>query len=251
MLKLVKKTGAVVVPIVRRKMSNYFDKYGRLHHKPITISDPIPSNNSWLYTAYFAKAGGKVGMTALSYCFNRCRVYYEAKGEYIINRNPGKSSVPFSRDEYLGVVALGLLTGKLNNNWNFCPFKIPRFNPFKLIKQLWELRPSFIEVTTDERLSFMNHFKSKHRNYFWQNNLDQLYRFAFSVPLVDRHFILTKWDKFQWYNPVHIFYKLVAKIDGKFGASGIRWLKYGGEENKLAMVREFPENHPIRIKLGL
>lgn len=228
---------------------NYQDKWGRFHHKYTDGIQPS-SGNGWIYTAYAKKAGVPVDKDDLCACLVACMEINKELHHEWINRSPGKSTPPISRDEILGISSLGFRFGL--TNWNFSPFPLPAFSLIKLVKQLWELRPyGIINVSLDDnkkqyRLLF------HHRNYFWQNNLDQLYRFAFSVPVQDRHFILKCWDKFQWYNPAHVFYACVAKIDSLLPKkSGIKWLKYGGEENKKAMVQEFPTDHDIRIKLGL
>lgn len=236
-------------------MNNYVDMYSRYHHKEVTISNPIPSGNGWLYTAYAAKAGLEIDYGKLSQCFDDC-TEVGSDGLAHLNRSPGKSTPPISRDEILGMIYLfgeGDSGDGIEQDWNFSPFPIPKFSALQLIKQLYELRPEIHQEGND---SFFNPFKCslvfKHRNYFWQNNLDQLYRFAFSVPVQDRYFILKTWDKYKWYKPSHVFYRLVAKIDSMLPKkSGIKWLKYGGEENMKEMVKEFPTDHPIRIKLGV
>lgn len=202
-------------------MNNYQDKYGRYHHKPCIDGEPS-SNNAWLYTAYARKFGLGINRTQLKNCYTLCNVYeFDKKLHYII-RSPRKPLPPMSRDEILGISYLGLLNKSVLVGWNFSPRPIPTFNPLKLIKQLREAR-------------------GKHRNYFWENNLDQIYRFAFSVPLTDRHFILKQWGKFN------LFYWAVAKIDSlSRKKSGIRWLKYG--KSLEAMQSEFPEDHPLRSK---
>lgn len=207
-------------------MNNYIDKYGRYHDKPVTDLKPISSNNGWIYTAYAEKLGLPINYLTLEECFNHCKVSNkDLDNKLALVRTPGKNEPPISRDEILGMASLGFLKPRHLNGWNFSPYAIPRFNPIKLIAQLWDLRPSL----------------NRHRNYFWQNNLDQLYRFAFSVPLSDRHFILKKWGKF---NPI---YWLIAKIDSKLkGDNGIPWLKYGGDDRKTIMKEEFSEDHPFR-----
>lgn len=205
-------------------MNYYEDKWGRYHDKPVTDTNPVPSNNGWIYTAYVEKAGIPVDYLGLGICFLNCKVpNNELPNGIALIRSPGKNTPPISRDEILGMAALGFLKPRHLNGWNFSPYAIPKFNLFKTIKQFIELR-------------------GKHRNYLWQNNMSHTYRFAFSVPITDRHFILQKWGKF---NP---FYWLVAKIDAKFSKpkNGIHWLKYGGSERIPAMQQEFPQDHPLR-----
>jgi hypothetical protein len=141
---------------------------------------------------------------------------------YYLIRSPDKYSPPISRDEILGMAALGFLKPSHLNGWNFCPYKLPSFNPIKTITQFWEL-------------------KGKHRNYLWQNKLEHTYRFAFSVPLSDRHFILSTWGKFN------IFYWAIAKLDSVIGkpTNGIPWLKYNKDIE--AMKLEFPKDHPFNL----
>jgi hypothetical protein len=256
-------------------MNNYKDQYGRYHNKPVTDTDPVPTNNSWLYTAYTRKVGLPVDNLKIKDCFfNHCHLIQEDRNPVLL-RNPNKYSPPFSRDEFLGCVELGLLQNyKTFHGWNFSPYAIPKFSLPKLLSQLWELRPSYHWLSKDDllelgedhynemkmRLFLRMRFTPKHRNYFWQNNLDQLYRFAFSVPLQDRYFILKKWDSFKWYKPSHILYLTIAKIDAKLSPSGLRWLKYAktvtwnSKKEKLlidSMVQEFPADHPIRVRLGI
>lgn len=216
-------------------MNNYIDSYSRYHHKPVTESNPIPSNNSWLYSAYAAKVGLELDQVNLSRGFGSCL----NDGKFTF-RSPGKLTPPVSHDEVLGAISLRLLKPEHLNVWSYSPYKVPKLNLFKLFKQLWELRPAI----SDNTLVF------KHRNFFWQNNLDQLYRFSFKLRMKDRHFALKTWGKFHFYNPVHLLYYVVAKADEKWGKeSGIRFLKYGKGVN--VMVQEFPEDHPIKVKVEL
>lgn len=225
-------------------MSNtYWDSYGRLHNKPCNNSMPS-SNNGWIYTAYADKLMTiDLDRNGLTECFNKClKNYYGYAGgrddRSFLIRSPGKDLPPISRDEILGMVALGLLKPTHLNGWNFSPYPIPNFSLLKLIKQLWQIRPSYEPVIQYDN-SVKNELVYKHRNYFWQNNLDQLYRFAFSVPLTDRNFVLQKWSK---RSPI---YWAIAKVDSMIGKpSAIRYLKYG--KSLAAMQAEFPADHPLR-----
>lgn len=200
---------------------SYYDKYGRLHHKLCKNGEPA-GNNGWIYSAYADKAGLSLDQRKLEECFKQC---LDDKGRFVL-RSPLKGLPPMSRDEILGVAQLGLLKEHHLDGWSFSPRPIPPFNPIKLVQQLLEVR-------------------GKHRNYFWENNLDQLYRFAFSVPLTDRDFILDNTDK-EVNVFASLFYSLVATIDKLTGGeSGIRWLKYG--KSKEAMKTEFPEDHPLQL----
>ena len=203
-------------------MNNYYDKWGRLHHKPCVNGEPS-SNNGWIYTAYYDKLNNGMVIGGLKICFEACF----RNGAF--HRHPPivNSQVPNSRDEILGAASLGLLKKAHLNGWSFSPYLIPPFSLKTLIKQIKEL-------------------KGQHRNYFWKNNLDQIYRFAFSVPLQDRAFLLECWGETKSLR--YFFYKAVAMLDAKFAKpkNGIHWLKYGGEERKKIMQSEFPEDHPLR-----
>ena len=207
-------------------MNEYFDKWGRFHDKPCNNKEPS-SNNGWIYTAYLAKTGYHVDLMEISNCFNQCKKINPDNGAVYLIRSPLKETPPMSRDEILGMAALGFLRERYIPNWNFSPYPIPPFNLKTLIKQVLELR-------------------GQHRNYFWRNKLDQIYRFAFSVPLQDRAFILEcfgETDSLRYF-----FYKAISLVDSKLGSpkNGIPWLKYGGEKRKKIMQSEFSENHPLR-----
>lgn len=208
-------------------MNNYFDKWGRVHDKPCIEGEP-KSNNGWIYTAYLAKTGYQVDLMTLSTCFRQCRQIDPNSGRLYLVRSPFKEDPPMSRDEILGMAHLGFLRKEHIPGWNFSPYAIPKFSIFKLVSQLLELR-------------------GKHRNYFWQNKLDQIYRFAFSVPFQDRAFILECWGETRTLR--YFFYKAVAYLDSKIGKphNGIPWLKYGGDDRRQIMQSEFPEDHPLRL----
>jgi len=206
-------------------MNNYVDIWDRIHNKSVTIERPISSNNGWIYTAY----SYKLNNTPLYLRSNQLILAGKDCAERL-KRHPFNSkddSPPISRDEVLGLAYLGFLKPQHLNGWNFSPYPIPKFNLIKTIQQ-------FIEI------------KDKHRNYLWQNGLDQIYRFAFSVPLQDRAFLLECWGKTKSLR--YFFYKGIAMLDAKFAKpkNGIHWLKYGGEDRKKIMQQEFPEDHPLR-----
>jgi hypothetical protein len=203
-------------------MNSYWDIYGRLHHKPCINGAPS-SNNGWIYTAYADKLMTiDLDRNSLTECFNKCIIKDAINNRSFLIRSPNKDLPPISRDEILGMSALGFLKPEHLNGWNFSPYPLPKFNLFKTISQ-------FIELI------------GKDRNYLWQKYMDHTFRFAFSVPLSDRHFILSKWGKFN------LFYWAIAKLDSVIGSpkNGIPWLKY--DKNIEAMQEEFPQDHPLRL----
>lgn len=216
----------VPAKLVRKRMNNYFDKYGRLHDKPCVNGEPS-SNNGWIYTAYYMKSGNYVDSMFLYNCFRQCKQVDPNTGRLYLVRSPFKDLPPMSRDEILGFAALNFLKPSHLNGWSFSPYPIPPFSLKTLIKQVLELR-------------------GQHRNYFWKNKLDQIYRFAFSVPLSDRAFLLECFGETRSLR--YFFYKAIAFLDSKIGkpVNGIPWLKYGGDERKEIMKTEFPEDHPLR-----
>jgi hypothetical protein len=203
---------------------NFQDRWTRYHDKPCTEGNPS-SNNGWIYSAYAKKLGLTMDEKKLEICFDGCTRY--VYGKCVLTRHPvtEKDTVPMSRDEILGMAYLGLLTQEHLNGWSFSPYPIPKFCLKTLIKQVLEA-------------------KGQHRNYFWKNNLGQLYRFTFSVPLTDRAFIIEHSNmKINFVSKT--FYKLVAKIDSMLNKeNGIRWLKYG--KSLSGMQKEFMEGHPFR-----
>lgn len=214
-------------------MNKYQDEFSLYHDAPISQGY---SGNPAIYTAYAQKLGLPIDYLKVEEAFQLIQV--ERNGHKYLLRHPSKTnyySSPTSRDEIMSWAALGYLKPENIPNWNFSRYTLPRFSLTQLVKQL----PALIKNSDD-------------RNYFWKNNLDQIYRFAFSVPFQDREFILKKMGLFKLYNPFHLCYSLIAKIDKLLPKkSGIKWLKYGGKENMKAMVKEFPVDHPIKIKLGL
>jgi hypothetical protein len=240
-------------------MNNYQDHYSRFHDKPVTDKNPIPSGNGWIYTAYAEKVNIPLDLFTLGICFKACKVP-TLYGETLL-RSPGRENPPISRDEILGLAALGFLKPHHLNKWSFSPYPIPKFNLIKLIKQLLEISPRLVRKIpsvdvsvgkfTLTKLPLGFYIFNKHRNYFWKNNLDQLYRFAFSVPLQDRHSILKSWGKFQFFNPIHLFYAAYGKISSKISPGAMDWLKYDEKKGLAGIKKEFPEDHPIRKKLGL
>lgn len=207
-------------------MNKYQDEFSLYHDVPISQGY---SGNPAIYTAYAQKLGLPIDYLKVEEAFKLIQV--ERNGHKYLLRHPSKTnyeSSPTSRDEIMSWAALGLLKPEHIPNWNFSRYPLPRFSLTQLVKQL----PSLIKNSDD-------------RNYFWKNNLDQIYRFAFSVPLTDRYFLLDKWGNYNKFNPIHQIYRLVAKIDSLLPKeNGIRWLKYG--KSLKGMQKEFPEDHPFK-----
>lgn len=224
-------------------MSNvYTDKWQRLHHKPTDGVNPS-SNNGFIYTAYFYKINNihpsLQSTPELIEAGEQCAKYRARHPRPHISEQ-----VPISRDEILGLEYLGFNVDM--DGWNFSPYPLPKFSLLQFIKQAQSLiivQPYYKRVLgVDIKLY---HFELAHRNFFWKNNLSQIYHLAFSVPLQDRYSIL-KWSGlFKWYLPSHLLYASISMVDRLGKPSGIRYLKYGGEKNMRAMITEFPADHDI------
>lgn len=228
-------------------MNIYEDQNGQFHNKPVTGSNPIPTNDGFIRTAYAQKVGLITWPSKLRSLFQLC-----LKEGKLFQRLPNKPEPPPSRDVVLGAFYLRLMKMEHMNGWNFSPYKLPKFSLIQLIKQAWALvivQPYYKRILgVDVKLY---HFELSHRNFFWNNSLSQIYHIAFSVPLQDRYSIL-KWSgRFKYYLPSHLLYASISLIDRLGKPSGIRYLKYGGEKNMRAMCKEFPADHPIRVKVGL
>lgn len=196
-------------------MSNYRDNQGFYHDKPST-GQPS-SNNGFYYTAI-----GLILDAPDCYDYD-----YRIASYCATKRIRQTGSPPISRDEVLGLVVLGYYKELNIKNWNFSPYPLPKFNLVRFTYQLFLL---------------IQHHKD--RNYFWRNNLDQMYRIAFSVPLSDRHFILKR-----TYQKSNLFYWIIHKIESKIRYKKksprlLNWFKTGNDPQ--AVINYFDEQHPFR-----
>ncbi len=162
------------------------DKYGLYHEKPLIDGEPS-GNDGPILTSYMQKLGKSVDLA-----FIRENYWEKLKGHPIPKeRLPGKPFPPPSRDTILGWYWLGFLPVKtlVENKWNFSPYPLPRFNPFKTFAALWRMRHS-------------------HRNALWKDGGEpHLFRFAFKVPIQDRAYMLRDSGL-----PVPLFYRWYEKL---------------------------------------
>lgn len=227
-------------------MNNYVDYQGFYHDSPVNEHKQSSSNNGWIYSAYAFKLGLPVDLKSYEKEYNDSVI--REKGVTHILRRSFLKDKPNSRDEYLGMSFLGVLKKEHLVDWNFSPYPVPKFNLIKLIKQLYELSPNVFLISKPTKKYEKDYIKTflgikvvfRHRNHFWENNLDQLYRFAFSIPIQDRDFILNGFGKYN------LFYDIVSRVNKllTYDKNGIYWLKYGGDIKN--MQKEFPEDHPFR-----
>lgn len=119
------------------------------------------------------------------------------------------------------------------NKWSFSPVPLPSFNPITLVSQLLKCR-------------------GQHRNHFWKNEYTQIYRFAFSVPIQDRVYLLKDSGNkvpvsYKMYNILHNLISMLTKSSDS--AKLIEWRKYGkGEDIPKVFERYFGVNHPLSVK---
>ncbi len=162
------------------------DKYGLYNEKSLTNNEPS-GNDGPILTSYVQKNGGDVDLA-----FIRREYWDKLAGRPIPKeRLPGKPLPPPSRDTILGWYWLGFLSvdDLQKRKWNFSPWSFPAFNPLKTLAALWRLR-------------------KKHRNALWQNGGEpHLWRFAFSVPIQDRAYMLRDSGK-----AVPLFYRVYEWI---------------------------------------
>lgn len=115
-------------------MNRYIDKLGRWHVKPVSESNPFPTNNAYIYSFYARTVGLPVQ-------------FAEAVTEQLVNvdlkpmtRHPGVShpdTPPISFDEYVGIAGLDEMAADdvvffgENNHWQFCDIKGFKPTPFR------------------------------------------------------------------------------------------------------------------------
>lgn len=207
-----------------RTLKDYTDKHGRIHDKIQQPDGKYPSGNPWIYSAYANALKIPLSITPSvgEICATRLVRHPDIEGY-------GAGMSPISRDEILGLAALGYLKPSHLKGWRFSPFPIPKFNLVELFRQAIDL--------VDWKARTL-----KHRNTFWLKGYSQIYRFAFSVPYVDRHFLNKCWGR---YNPIwHLVHVLAHRKQPENRTSrAIRFLKTG--KDKAAMANYFGEEHPL------
>jgi hypothetical protein len=199
---------------------NYTDRYGRIHDAP-SLNGESSSDNGFFYSAVYKKLGGKVTIdpAVLKYCAENLQRHPAT----VTNRD---MQIPISRDEILGLEYLEPGSTKvLERGWSFSPYKVPAFNPFKLASQVFKLinwsKFKSLSSLLDDKIDPL-----KHRNTFWKEGYDQIYRFAFSVPISDRHTILQINGKYSMF--WHLVHKLTHASKSKNrSVRQLNWFKTG------------------------
>ena len=101
-------------------ISKYIDELGRWHVKPVTESNPYPTNNAYIYSFYAKMVGLPVVIThpAVSQLMNLDTT--------VLTRHPGDNTPPISHDEYVGAAGLDVIYSTdiveygEKNYWQFC-----------------------------------------------------------------------------------------------------------------------------------
>lgn len=123
---------------------NFWDKFGRLHTKPVTESNPLPTNNAYIYTAYYS--------IFAPYDFVRCPY-----SQHPWSRHPhisGKMGPPISHDELYGLSILephlaSTIVQYLEDNHNqYCD--LPGFEAKPFWKLNWfKVLPAFYKLSKE------------------------------------------------------------------------------------------------------
>ena len=208
----------------------YQDKWSRYHDKLVTDFKPIPSNNSWIFSAYAAKLGLPLDEQKLRQCFKLCKL---SVAPLHLVRSPDDHEPPMSKDEILGLSYLNLLPVHILqlNDWDFCPYEIPKFNLVKTVQ-------AFIRLSKADR------------NAIWENGGEpHAFRFAFKVSIVDRVFMLKKAGKKV---PVHysifaFFSKMLTKQTDSIKL--MEWLKSDEKPDLALFERYFGKYHVFCNKI--
>lgn len=167
------------------EMNNYQDEYTRVHDKPTDGVRPS-SNNGFIYSAYINIVDPSIlDFEKLQECIKKCMV---SGLQFKYNRHPQKymtkKTPPNSRDEVMGILSLFKNTeyGKhlykrlKENHWNFCNFEDYVKKPLTLNK-----------IITAADLLY--DIRNEHRNFVWQNNLEEAYCLAFRLPPSDVYYL--------------------------------------------------------------
>jgi hypothetical protein len=125
-------------------MNNYIDRLGRIHTKPIKPNDDFPTNNAWIYTAFYktlcSMNDEEIGDVQITDAISQCKVdeglYSRHPLPYALSRN----MTPVSHDEIIGIAMLShkasvAITNRSNDGAYFCDIvgyeKKPKTNFFK------------------------------------------------------------------------------------------------------------------------
>ena len=161
-------------------MKTYQDKHTFWHDKPCTNGEPS-SNNRYLYSAYgkyLAPEDSPYSPMSRKGEVERCSMLPSIPVK--INRLPNKLEPPMSKDEIMGLVSLKYIGANHleKSHWNFCNYVDYKPKPlsvgqiYKALRSAWKVK-----------------LWKKHRNYFWENKMEELYCLAFRLMPWQRYYI--------------------------------------------------------------
>lgn len=241
--------------------NNYFDEFRRLHHKPVTNDNPLPSNNGWWYSGIYEVITGIKKQPYSLYFWVSIRDIKTLD----ISRHPmdfSKSHIqkavenapPLSKDELFGLNICMQGTDKIQglckalkiNNWCFGGVKgLP----------YWHLY--WIPLAIFEGIKFK--LRKEHRNAVWQKPKEYkwLRQMAFRLMPWDIYYMKrsngvepTRFETFMWNNYLHD----ISDSGSKSSKNLVIGRLYHLGEKKLAnelfdveqcMKDYFPADHPI------
>jgi len=163
---------------------SYQDKFTRYHDKP-TINGESSSNNGWIYSAYSKYLlPDTLDDCKLIECASQCtRSLMPLK----VDRSPNDLYPPFSKDEVIGMVSLGLKfsTNLEFSHWNFCnlkyePKKLTLLSIFKAIMELHKIKKEIKKQKLEGGAA---------RNYMWQNKRTAAYALGFWLQPWDQYYV--------------------------------------------------------------
>lgn len=202
-------------------VSRYQDKNTMWHDKICNKGEPS-SNNGWIYSAY-AKYLAPCTTDRLKLLNTHIKCIENTK-PLQINRLPGKSRPPMSKDEIIGMVSLGLVDDLelRQNHYNFANIggsfdrKLSIPNVIKAIKILYRIR-------------------KEHRNYVWENNLVDAYPLTFRLAPEDIYYVRKKAGESAGIFNTIVFYinALMTYFKGNKSARMMLWLKMEDLDNPL------------------
>ena len=222
-------------------MKTYQDKYTRWHHKETALGEHS-SNNGWIYSAYSKYlAPDTLDETKLNECFDKCN----RSVDYLkVDRSPGDPYPPFSKDEVVGSVSLGLihLEELRGSYWNFCNLV---YESKKLtLSVIYKAYKEFKNI--DTKIKELDLQGGDKRNYMWQHNRTDAYSLGFWLQPWDQYYVMKMSDErptlFQtlcfYINFLTTFYK------GNKSVKMMLWLQC--EDMKHWLLRFIPRNEWVR-----
>jgi hypothetical protein len=216
-------------------MSNYVDRFGRYHDKPIKSTEAFSSNNGYCYTATAKLLHIPLDVKSIKTC------YQLSKTSTGFNRHPRVRFPPTSRDEVQGALILGLLPPQelIDKNYYFCNLSLPK--SANLLTKVVKL------------LSLIG----KHRNAVW--NTPEVWGIAFTLPPQDKWFVQKLAGK-TTSKLLDLYFNISSRLTlRKNNPSGVilLWQKlealnmkdsplYKRINIKEQLNKYFPEGHPFR-----